>query len=102
MNIKKCILIVRKLNNNFQYQWLDENYKLIPNIVPEKYLITDVDFSNLPSNIINNFKLFLGKEYFLIPIIEWLYDVKEFNIENSIFNLECEFGILLKNLTLNK
>lgn len=103
MDISKCGLITRKINNIYQYQWVDENYQLIPDIVPKKRLITDVDFSKFPSNVFDNIELFLGKGYFFNSIDEWLYNVKLYhNIDNCRFNLESEFGILLKNLTLNK
>lgn len=42
---------------------LDSDNKFIPDLILNKDIIDNIDFNNLPINVINNLPLFLGKEY---------------------------------------
>lgn len=84
-------LIVR---NDKRCTVLDANNKVISSIIPDQYLIQDINFNDLPSNVIDNVSLYLNKKetpqrkYECFPID--LVDIKKI-LFNDIFLKEDQY-----------
>ena len=109
MDIEKCRIISKKIGRGeYKRIILDGNNKVIEDAIIDQYKINDINFNNLPSNVFNDVKLYLGKEYesnIIISIGDFLMNdtLYSYFLQSCHYNLESNFGIeLLKYVEIKK